>query len=187
MAVEKGSEKWKLKKWFSVYAPEILGGSIISEIPSADESNVIGRMIKVNMSWITNRAENAFTQVGLKITDVNGIAAHTQLKYMEQTYSYLHSLVRRHSTTIHTMERLSDRDKKGIVLKLLVVTHNKATTKKRTSIRKELAAFSKEYASGRSSSDIVKGIVDGSFQKEAAMRIRDICSVSKLELKKIEL
>ncbi len=187
MAVGKGVEKWKLKKWFSVHAPEVLGSSVISEIPSADEANVLGRTIKVNMSWITNRAENAFTQVGLKITDVNGVAAHTELKYMEQTYSYLHSLVRRHSSVIYTVDRIKDKDGRDLILKLLVVTLNKATARRSVSIRKALSAFSKEYAADKSREDIVRGIIDGTFRKEAMKRIYGICRISRLELKKVEL
>ena len=102
MAVSKSTDKWKLKKWINIYTPESLGNSVIGEMPANEEKDAVGRVIKVNMSWITNKMSHSFMIVGLKVNDVSGSAAHTSIKYIEQTYSYLHSLVRRGSSAIYT-------------------------------------------------------------------------------------
>lgn len=187
MAATKGMEKWKEKQWFNIYPPEILGNNIIGEMPADDEKGVIGRIIKSSMSWITNRMEHSFMVVGLKVTHVNGNAAHTQIKYIEETYSYLHSLVRRHSSVIYTVDRLKDSKGKPVTLKLLIVTNNKITTPKRKAIRKGISELTKRYAGARESGELVKDIIDGKFQGECTKEVADIAEVSKLEIKKIEL
>ncbi len=180
-------EKWKEKKWFNVYPPEQLGSNIIGEMPADDDSRMMGRVIKSSMSWITNRMEHSFMVVGLKVIDVNGNSAHTELQYLEQTYSYLHSLVRRHSSAIYTVDKLKDSKGRDLVLKLLIVTRNKITTTKRKAIRADISKLAKEIASGKESGELIKSVIDGSFQSECVKKISNIADIAKLEIKKIEL
>ncbi len=187
MALTKGAEKWKSKKWFNVYPPELLGSNVIGEMPADDDSRMMGRIIKSSMSWITNKMEHSFMVVGLKVIEVNGNAAHTELRYLEQTYSYLHSLVKRHSSAIYTVDNLKDSKGRPMILKLLVVTRNKITLPKRKAIRKELTALVTGYASGRDSDAMIKEVIDGSFQGECVKKISNIAEISKLEIKRLEL
>ncbi len=180
-------EKWKEKKWFNVYPPELLGTNVIGEMPADDDSRMMGRIIKSSMSWITNRMEHSFMIVGLKVVDVNGNAAHTELQYLEQTYSYLHSLVKRHSSAIYTVDNLKDSKGRGIILKLLVVTRNKITTTKKKAIRSEVSRTAKEYAASREAGQLIKDIIDNSFQNECIKKVNNIGEIAKLEIKKIEL
>ncbi len=183
----KGAEKWKTKKWFNVYPPELLGTNVIGEMPADDDKRMMGRIIESSMSWITNKMEHSFMVVGLKVIEVNGNSAHTELQYLEQTYSYLHSLVKRHSSAIYTVDNLKDSKGRAIILKLLVVTRDKITSPKRKSIRSGLSAFAKEFASSKESSEMIKSIIDGSFQAECIKKVANIAEISKLEIKKIEL
>jgi small subunit ribosomal protein S3Ae len=187
MAAGKGMESWKAKKWFNIQAPEILGSNTIGEMPATEDKDTLGRMIKVNMSWITNNPSHSFIVLGLKVIDVNGNSAHTQLKYLEQTYSYTHSLVRRYASTIYTIDKAKDKDNKNVVLKLIVTTTRRITTQKRKALRKELAAFAKEYISSRDSAQFIKDVMDGNLQKEAMAKVHKIASINRLEVKKVEL
>ena len=187
MAVTKGAEKWKVKQWFNIYPPEILGTNIIGEMPADDEKRVLGRIIKASMSWITSRMEHSFMVVGLKVVSVNGSSAHTEIKYLEQTYSYLHSLVKRHSSAIYTMDRLKDKNSKPFTLKLLVVTRSKIASPKKKAIRGGISKVAAEYAVGKTGSEFIKDSIEGTFQNECVKRITNIAEVAKLEIKKIEL
>lgn len=185
MAVQKAIERWKTKKWFNIYAPAIFGDVVIGEIPGTDEKAMIGRVIKVNMSWVTHRAEHSFITIAMKIIDANGDVAHTSLSSMEQTYSYIHSLVKRGQSAIYTVDNLKDRDGKAFVLKLLIMTTSKIATPKKTSIRKAMSAFLRDYSASMDTEAFVKSLLDGKFQQEAAKSIMNIAEVNKLELKKI--
>ena len=187
MAVSKGAESWKAKKWFNIQAPDILGSNMIGEMPAYEDKDALGRMIKVSMSWITNNPSHSFIVLGLKVTDVNGNAAHTQLKYMEQTYSYTHSLVKRYASTIYTIDKLKDKAGKTVVLKLILTTTRRITTKKRMALRKELSSFAKDYIKDRDSGQFIKDVIEGNLQKEAMNRVHNIASINRLEVKKIEL
>src|ERR1700733_3879419 len=93
---KKGADKWKLKQWYSVYAPKVFNDALIGEMPGNDEKAVLGRKIVVGLDSLTKNPSNAYTTVELKVTDVNGNAAHTKLVSISQLYSYIRSLVRRY-------------------------------------------------------------------------------------------
>ncbi len=187
MAVQKSVEKWKAKKWFNVYAPEIFGDVVIGEIPGFDEKAMVGRVMRVNMSWVTHKAEHSFITIAMRITSAKGDVAKTSLASMEQTYSYIHSLVKRGQSAIYTVDNLKDKNNKPFILKLLVMTSSKITTPKKTAIRKTLSQFLKDYSSSMDTESFVKSMLDNSFQQEAVKSIANIAEVSKLELKKIVL
>lgn len=183
----KSSDKWKSKVWFNVYPPKILGESAIGEIPANDEKGVMGRLIKVSMSWITHRPEHSFMLVGLRVKQVSGNSANTELDYIEQTYSYIHSLVRRHSSAIDTINRLTDKNGRNFVLKLLAVTADKIRTPKKTAIRKSIEGYIKEFSAAHTVEELLNALLNNSFQEEAARRVSNIAHLSKLELKKMEM
>ncbi|MGC8710612.1 MAG: hypothetical protein ACP5RF_03335 [Candidatus Micrarchaeia archaeon] len=185
MALQKG-EKWKNKKWFNIYSPKVLGENVIGEMPANEEGSAMGRVIKISLSWITQNPQNSFMNIGLRVVDASNNAAHTEIDYIEGNYSYLHSLVRRYSTAIYTVDKVKDKDNKDIALKLLVVTSGKVATPKKKGIRKELIEFGRQYVSAISKDELVKAVMDGSFQAEGIKRINKIAPISKLEVKRIE-
>ena len=185
MAV-KNLDKWKAKKWFNIYTPEILGGGMIGEMPADDEKKVTGRVIKVNMSWITNKPEHSFMVVGLKVSDSSGNAAHTQFKYLEQTFSYLHSLVKRESSVLYTVNKTKDKNGKNIVLKLVVLTRSRMATKQRRALRKVIGDFALSYSAGKEGGEFLKDIIEGRFQHDAANKVKNIAE-SRIEIKRLEL
>lgn len=187
MAVQKTAEKWKEKQWYNVYAPKVFGEPLISEIPAADDKSVMGRVIKVSLSWITKNPQHALMSVGLRVYQAGNGTAQTNLDYLEETYSYTHSLVKRHSSAIYTIDNVRSRDGKDFVLKLLLVTRSKIKTPKKTSIRKLVSAFAREYISAIDLDDFIKSVIDGKFQGEGAKRVQNIASIGKFEVKKIEL
>ncbi|MDE1825844.1 MAG: hypothetical protein KGH61_04785 [Candidatus Micrarchaeota archaeon] len=184
---QKSIEKWKTKRWFNVHTPKLLGEAIIGEIPAADEKGILGRVIKVSLSWITKNPAQSFMTVGLKVTSANGDAAQTELHYLELVYSYTHSLVRRGSSAVYVIAKLRDRDGKAIVLKLIGISRNKINTPKKYGIRKILTEFSGAYASSKSTEEFIKSVIDGSFQMDAMKAANKIAPMGKLEVKKIEL
>lgn len=183
---QKTAEKWKMKKWLEVYSPKVFGESSIGEIPADEEEKAIGRIIEVNMSWLTHKPEHSFLSVGLRVIEAKNNAAHTELEFMEQMFSYTHSLVRRHSGVIYTMNRFTDKEGKPVVVKLIAISFSKLATPKKSEIRKKLGDYCKQYVLERTKDDIIKGVMDNSLQAGARESIKNITHMSKLEVRKLE-
>jgi small subunit ribosomal protein S3Ae len=186
MASQKAQDKWKSKKWFNVYAPKLFGEAIIGEVPAADDKKVLGRVINVSLSWITKNPQHSFMNVGLRINNADGNAAHTEIDVLANSYSYLHSLTRRYSTAIYTRSALKDRDGKGLVIKMLAITRDRIGERKQSVLRLELIRFVKEYLASMSTEELVKSVMDGKFQADGRNVINKIAVVNKLEVNKIE-
>ena len=186
MAVQKGAEKWKMKQWFDVYAPKAISTEVIGSIPAADGKSVTGRIMKVSLNWITHNPNHAFAMVGLKITGANGNVANTEVDYMAQQYSYLHSLVKRRADVVYTYDIIKDRDGREITLKLLVTTRIKIAKRTKSAIRKKVSAFVTEYISKMDRDEFLKAIVANDLQAEAMKRFGNTAPIAKIEIRKVE-
>ncbi len=186
MAIQKGAEKWKLKQWFDVYAPKAISTEVIGSMPAADDKAVIGRIMKVSLSWITHNPNHAFTAIGLRITQANGNIANTEVDYFAQQYSYLHSLVKRRADAIYTYDVVKDKEGNAVTLKLLVTTRNRVARITKTDLRKAASEFVKSFVGGMNKEDLIKTLISSDLQAEGAKRLGMITPIAKVEIKKIE-
>ncbi len=186
MPTQKSTDKWKNKRWFNIYTPKILGEAPIGEMPAKEDSNASGRVIKVSLSWITKNPAHSFMNVGLKVKRIDSNAAHTEIKYLENNYGYIHSLVKRYKSAIYTVDNVKDKDGKALVVKLLAITSGRIPTPKRTGIRKELSKFAVAYTSSLNGEEFLKSVIEGKLQEEGLKVIKKIAPISKLEVKRIE-
>lgn len=186
MAVQKGVDKWKEKQWFDVYPPKDIATEIIGSVPSADEKNMLGREIKVNLSWITNNPNHSFITIGLRVSGVSGNAANTEVDSLAQQISYLHSFVKRRGDVIYTYDTAKDKDGKEVVVKLLITTRNKIARRAQRDIRKAVSGFVADYAPKLGKGELIKAVIAGSFQQEGMKRLAKIVPISRFEIRKLE-
>ncbi|MCL5239167.1 MAG: hypothetical protein M1286_01690 [Candidatus Marsarchaeota archaeon] len=186
MATQKGAEKWKMKQWFDVYAPKAISTDVIGSIPAADDKSVTGRIMKVSLNWITHNPNHAFATVGLKITGANGNVANTEVNYLAQQYSYLHSLVKRRADAVYTHDVARDSEGKPITVKLLVTTRIKVAKRVKSAIREAVRAFVNEYVGKMGRDEFIKAIIANDLQAEATKKVGTVAPVAKVEVKKVE-
>ncbi len=181
------ADKWKMKKWFTVYAPKLFKEAQICEMPGNDDSAVIGRNIKVGLNTLTSNQAHAYTNATLKVTSVNGDAAHTKLIMLEELYSYVRSLVRRYKSVAALVKPVTTKDNVAMVAKMLVVTHSRVAHTKIIGIRKEADAFIGSYFSENDADSVIGSILEGKMQAELASKLKHIAPVSKVEVRKLEV
>ncbi len=176
-----------MKKWFTVYAPKLFNEAQICEMPGNDDSAVIGRNIKVGLNTLTKNQAHAYTNATLKVTDVNGEAAHTKLVMLEELYSYVRSLVRRYKSIATLVKPVTTKDNVNMVAKMLVVTHGRVTHSKITGLRAETGDFVAGYFAANDADSVINAILEGKMQAELASKLRHITPVSKVEVRKLEV
>ncbi|MGA3020955.1 MAG: hypothetical protein ABSD68_03335 [Candidatus Micrarchaeales archaeon] len=186
MAVQKGADKWKMKQWFDVYAPKVISTEVIGSIPAADEKSVIGRIMKVSLSWITHNPNHAATIIGLRVTNANGNIANTDINYFAQQFSYLHSFVKRHADAIYTFDKAKSKDGNEITVKLLITTRTKIVGSTKSDIRKAVSSFVSDYISAMNKEDFIKALMTSDLQAEGIKKLIPIAPVSRVEIKRIE-
>ncbi len=186
MAVQKKTDSWKMKKWFTAYAPKSVGESVIGEFPANDEEAAIGRNIVVGLDVITHNPSHAYTNAVLKVTDVNGSVAHTKLMEIRQLYSYIRSLVRRYRSVASLVTPVTSKDGRNMNMKLLVITRSRVTHSRIRGIRKEMETEVLSYVKEKDEKDIISTIIDGSFQAQLAAKLKHITPINRIEVRTLE-
>lgn len=188
MAIQKkGTDAWKLKKWYVVYAPKVFKDMLVGEMPGNDDSAVLGRNVVVGLDFLTKNPSNAYTSVVLKVTDVNGNAAHTKLVSISQLYSYIRSLVRRYRSVSNSVLPVVTKDGTKMVIKTLVITKDRTTRSRVTGIRKEVNDIVSGFFSENDANDAINAVIEGRFQAETAAKLRHIIPLNKVEVKTLEI
>lgn len=187
MAVQKKADKWKLKKWFSVYAPKQFNDVVIGEMPANDEKAMVGRNIDVGLDILTKNPSHAYTNVVLKVISADGSAAHTKIVSITQLYSYIRSLVRRYKSIATLILPVSSKDGTKFVYKMLVITRQRATHSRISGIRREMNERMLNYAKETNASEMISSVIDGKFQAEMAAQLRHITPISKVEVRSLEV
>jgi small subunit ribosomal protein S3Ae len=184
---QKKGDKWKLKKWFSVYAPKQFNDAVIGEMPANDEKSAVGRNIVIGLDTLTHNPNHAYTNVVLKVTSAEGSAAQTKLIAITQLYSYIRSLVRRYKSIATLILPVSTKDGTKLVFKMLVITRQRATGSRIAGIRKEMNERTLTYAKETDAAELISSVIDGKFQAEMAAKLRHITPISKVEVRSLEI
>jgi len=187
MAVQRGIDKWRLKKWFTVRAPKEFNDANVGEMPANDEKAAVGRNIVVSLDMLTHNPSHAYTNVTLKVTGISGEAAQTKLVKMEILSSYLRSFVRRYRSVSSAVVPVSTRDGTNIVVKLIAITRARTAHTKIVGIRKEMVDFTRGYFRENDVGPIVGSIIDGKFQDALTAKLKHIVDLNKVEVRKLEI
>jgi len=187
MALQKKVDTWKLKKWFTIYAPKEFNNAVIGEMPANDDKAALGRNIKISLDSITHNPSNSYTNMKFKIVSVDGASAHTKLVQMEQLNSYIRSLVRHYKSIASTVQKLDTKDNIKVVAKVIAITRSRATHSKLIGIRKEMEALIASYVKENDLSSLINSINGNKLQAELAARLNHIAPISKIEVKKLEI
>ncbi len=186
MAASK-ADKWKLKKWFSVKAPKFFNEVSIGEMPADNERSAISRNITTDLFSLTNNPSHTYTNVKFKVYSVTGDAAQTKLVLVEQLYSYIRSLARRHRTLSELVLPVSTKDGVKMVVKSIVVANGRITKTRIVSIRKEMRLMLEDHFKKTNASDVITQVIEKKLQAELTSKIKHITQINKVEIKKLEI
>jgi small subunit ribosomal protein S3Ae len=100
-----------MKGWYTITTPPYFGDIEIGTSPSADSSNLIGRVVNTTLYDITGDPSQQHLKLYFQVTAMKGQKATTIFKGHEYSRDYLRSLVRRGSTRIDSIVNVSVEDK----------------------------------------------------------------------------
>jgi small subunit ribosomal protein S3Ae len=187
MAIQKGADKWKLKRWFNVYAPKVFNAALVGEMPAKDENAVIGRNIVLNLDYLTHNPSHAYTNIILKVISAEGEAAQTKIVRIEMLNSYLRSFIRRYRSISTAVIPATTKDGIRVVLKLIAVTRSRTDHTKIKGLRKGMEDYSKAYFTETNLDDAINAIIEGRLQADMAAKLRHIAELNKVEIKRLEI
>ncbi|MEM2904831.1 MAG: 30S ribosomal protein S3ae [Candidatus Bathyarchaeia archaeon] len=128
-------DKWRAKKWYTVFAPSYFGEVELGSIPVSEGFTPVGRAIETTLYDVTKDFSHQNIGISFQVTDVQGSKASTIFKGHEYARDYLRSIVRRGSTRVDDIFDVTTKDGYRLRLSILACTPRRINSTQSTSLR----------------------------------------------------
>jgi len=129
-------DKWREKRWVTVYAPDSFNNVPIAYVPITDDVNAVGRVLEVTLYDILKGDPSQHQyKIYFQISKVEGDKASTVFKRYEYSKEFLRSLVRRGSSKINFVIDIKTNDGYVFRVKVLALTHRQLNTSRQHALR----------------------------------------------------
>ena len=132
----KVKDKWREKRWVTVYAPDSFNNVPIAYVPITSDETAKGKVLEVTLYDILKGDPSQHQyKMYFQIDKVEGDKATTIFKRYEYAKEFLRSLVRRGSSKIEFVIDLKTKDGYIFRIKILGLTHRPLNTSRQRAFR----------------------------------------------------
>jgi small subunit ribosomal protein S3Ae len=164
-------DKWRSKDWYSIVSPSYFGGSELGSVPADESSKLVGRVVDSTLYDLTNDFAHQYLKMFFQVAEVEGKTARTIFKGHEYSRDYLRSLVRRRTTRVDIINKITTKD--GYQMRLAVSAFTLArirTTQEhaiRSIMKKTVEQKAKELTFDQYVQEMVLGKIASDIYNEA--------------------
>ncbi len=180
-------DRWRLKKWYTVLASSAFGNAEIGRIPADNPEKLLGRVIETSLSDITGDFSLLHIKLYFQIVSVEGDVAKTIFKGHDLTRDYLRSLIRRGSTRIDGIFKVTTKDGYTLRVSAIALTRYRCKTSQERAIRRIMKEVIEAKARQLSFDEFVQQAVLGKIASEIYNEARKIYPLRKVEVRKSKL
>jgi len=129
-------DKWREKRWVTVYAPDSFNNVPIAYVPITEDESAKGRVLEVTLFDILkgDPSQHQF-KIYFQIDKVEGDKATTVFKRYEYAKEFLRSLIRRGSSRISFISDVKTKDGYIFRIKVIALTHRQLNTSRKHALR----------------------------------------------------
>jgi small subunit ribosomal protein S3Ae len=191
LSAKKGArirDKWRLKTWYTVYAPPYFGGKEIASVPAADEASIVRRKIETTLYDFTRtNVQEINIKTYFRVTGAQGNRAETVFMGHEYSREYLRSLVRRGSSRIDGIYKVTTKDGYKVRIFGVVFSRSRLNPSQETAIRKIIKETAEEKAQTLNFDQLVREIVDGKVASGVFNKATKIATIRHVGIRKSKL
>ncbi|HDO21167.1 MAG: 30S ribosomal protein S3ae [archaeon GB-1867-097] len=180
-------DKWRLKKWYVVKASTAFGEVELGRIPADDPSKLYGRVVESSLSDLTGDFSLLHVKLYFQIVKVEDSRCETVFKGHDLTRDYLRSLIRRGSSRIDGIFKVTTKD--GYVLRVsaIALTRHRTKTSQERAIRKIMGEIITSKAEELNFDEFIQQAVLGKIASEIYNEAKKIYPLRKVEVRKSKL
>jgi len=175
------------KNWYEVQAPSIFDEDTVTETPAEKDSQVIGRTVKEGLNDLMENADKYYADVSLKVTDVEGNKAFTEIDEMECSSEFVSRMIREGSDRFDFVHDLQTADDRTVRIKFVGATLRRTSSKKLSAVRNQIKEILEEKGETQSYEEIMENIFADNLQEEIRDKADEIYPFRQLEVRKTEL
>lgn len=109
----------KKKRWYTVLAPKSFKSIELSEIAAFEPKNLLGRTLSINMMQITGSPKDQQKRLVIKISDIKGEKAITEVHKYFLLESYIQRSFRRYKERLLSVLKIKTKDNRLVKIKLV--------------------------------------------------------------------
>ena len=191
MAGERGQkrtrDKWKEKKWYTILAPNQLGGKEIGMTPGSSPEGLKGRTIEIPTSDFTGNFKKSNSKLHFKIADCTGLKCSTIFMGHSVNDDYIRRMVRRRKEKLELVIKVKTVDDYTFVLKVVAITDGKITAAKRVELRKTIWDLIEGKTKIIDYFELARYIMDEQSINDILTGVKEVYPLKKFEFRKSEL
>jgi small subunit ribosomal protein S3Ae len=180
-------DKWRGKSWYTVLAPPYFGKVELGTLPADDPDKLVGRVINSTLYEVTNDFAHQYLKICFEITDVDGKTAHTVFKGHEYSRDYLRSLVRRRTTRVDGLFKVTTKDGYKMRVAVCAFTLSRIKTSQEHVIRNVTKKIMMEKASTLTFDQFAQEIVLGKIASDIYNEAKRMAPLRHVGVRKSKL
>ncbi len=185
--VQRKLDGWKSKEWYNIEAPVYLNRSIVGNTMAGDPALLIGRNIETTVGELTNDMTKNNTKVLLRINNVVGETATTDLIGHELTTDYVRSIVKRQTSRIDANVEVKTKDGFVIRVKPTCFTIKRARSSQIKAIREMMVEIVKKHASDSDFETFMQEAILGRLSAAIYRQAKFIYPLRRVEIRKTQV
>jgi len=163
---KKVRDKWRSRLWYLVIAPPYFGSVELGGIPADEPQKLIGRVVDSTLYDITNDFAHQYLKMRFQITEIDGKTAKTMFKGHEYSRDYLRSLVRRRTTKVDGLFKVTTKDGYTLRVAVSAFTLSRIKTSQEKILRTIMDKIVKEKAQALTMDQLAQEIVLGKIASD---------------------
>ena len=183
-------DKWSLKQFFTIVSPDnleigqISKGTPIGETIGTEEKNLIGRILEVPLSDLTQKYSLIYVKLLFRITDVVGTTAKTKFSGHSYAHDYIRSLVKRRRTRVDAIVNVTTKDNILIRVTATAFTIRRAKSSHKHEIRRIMIEIITKTAEELEFSEYVIKMINGDLNSELLDSCSKIYPLTQVDVQK---
>ena len=182
-------DKWKMKTWYTLVAPEIFESKELGQVVSSDEVNLKNRVIRIGLGDMLGSFSQgtAYTVLYFRVSGVTGKTAHTKFIGHELVPGYIRTLARRRRSLMSQVDDVVTRDGVAVRIKSLCISGVKVSEGVRTDVRKAISDAVKAIAKNTDYNVLAQEMVFGKLSSKVFAAVKKIGPLKRVEIRKSEV
>jgi len=182
----KAADKWKMKKTYDVMAPAIFNKTIVGQVVAEDPKMLVGRTINTALGTILNSNQHHI-KIKLKIVNVNGFQAETEIIEIEVARGYLSSQVGENATIIDYVVDVPVTKEHGLRVKVAIFSKDKIHRDQKKQLTKLCKETALNVAKKQDLGQILQEFIFGKVGSQIFNKGKKIVPLRRVEIRKVEV
>jgi small subunit ribosomal protein S3Ae len=181
-------DKWKEKRWVTVFAPESFNNIPIAYVPITSDKTAVGRVVEVTLFDILKGDPSQHQyKLFFQINKVTEEKATTVFKRYEYAKEFLRSLIRRGSSRINFVIDTKTKDGYVFRIKILTLSHRELNTSRKRALRLEAKKQIERIVPQMTIDEFVQAACYGKISSDIMAATKKIIRVRHVGLEKVRL